>query len=368
MASSSFDDLPNESHTPPVNSSDDSRISKVSQIESIRYVAAKTIPKSFETERSLNTTNGPKRVPQKRSNLSVLLEGQLCTTVSESKTQTSKTGTPEIDADYSMYSSPTLEADSASGPSMVRPSNKISAHLIRSAPTEISIPECKLASSYRRAMSLLPANSNIQASPGRREQMMTYQSQRFTSESGNRVDANQIKPQLVRKCISSKELGSLAPPSKASFALTLHQRDVLEAEMQQRLQEARQSNLSSDRSLDSKSLDSITSKQDASDSSECSKKRTNRQLKNESRNKRRAEATRAVTGDLCEIVTDLFIAEAKLLNPAIYGIEPSLQRDQVYRDVLDFVSELPSRYALGVNTPSEVSFPITESLERIRTY
>eukprot|EP00546_Thalassionema_frauenfeldii_P016151 CAMPEP_0178901634 /NCGR_PEP_ID=MMETSP0786-20121207/4144_1 /TAXON_ID=186022 /ORGANISM="Thalassionema frauenfeldii, Strain CCMP 1798" /LENGTH=815 /DNA_ID=CAMNT_0020572783 /DNA_START=823 /DNA_END=3268 /DNA_ORIENTATION=- len=183
---------------------------------------------------------------------------------------------------------------------------------------------------------------------------MTYQSPRFTSESGNRVDANKIKPQLVRKCISSKELGSLAPPSKASFALTLHQRDMLEAEMQQRLQEARQSNLSSDRSLDSKSLDSITSKQDASDSSECSKKRTNRQLKNESRNKRRAEATRAVTGDLCEIVTDLFIAEAKLLNPAIYGIETSLQRDQVYRDVLDFVSELPSRYALGVNTPSEV--------------
>jgi hypothetical protein len=58
--------------------------------------------------------------------------------------------------------------------------------------------------------------------------------------------------------------------------------------------------------------------------------------------------------DLCEIVTDLFIAEAKLLKPASYGLDSSLQRDHVFNDVVAFVSDLPPRYALGVETPSEV--------------
>jgi len=309
-------------------------------MQSSPFEKATNTPEAFESKRPIKSLSTAK-VPQQRSNLSVLLEGQLCTNDSDSKPETAEADASEISCHHPVYSSPAMEADSASGPTVIRPPNKISAHLIRSAPTEISIPEIKLASSYRRAISLLPNSSKYHERPA--------QSPGFLSKSGNRADFDKRKPQIVRKCISSKELGSLAPPSKTSFSLTLHQRDMLQVEMQKRLQEAKQSNLSSDRSLES-----LTSKQDASDSSECSKKRLNRQLKNESRNKRRAEATRAVTGDLCEIVTDLFIAEAKLLNPAIYGIDTSLKRDRVYRDVLDFVSELPSRYALGVDTPSEV--------------
>ena len=77
-------------------------------------------------------------------------------------------------------------------------------------------------------------------------------------------------------------------------------------------------------------------------------------LANETRNRRRAEHSKAVIADLCEIVTDLFVAESKLLNPSNYGVQPSVRREEVLQSVEEFVSALPPRYALGADTPSEV--------------
>jgi hypothetical protein len=94
-------------------------------------------------------------------------------------------------------------------------------------------------------------------------------------------------------------------------------------------------------------------------------------MANEKRNRRRAEHNQAVISDLCEIVADLFIAEAKLLNPLNYGVVEeeksttylhtstdnqilTLRRRKVLQTVQLFVSSLPTRYALGVETPSEV--------------
>lgn len=80
-----------------------------------------------------------------------------------------------------------------------------------------------------------------------------------------------------------------------------------------------------------------------------------RERSNKKRNQRRAEHTRAVIDDLCEVVTDLFVAESKLLNPSSYGVsETATSRDPILNNIRMFVTSLPSRYALGVNTPSEV--------------
>lgn len=80
---------------------------------------------------------------------------------------------------------------------------------------------------------------------------------------------------------------------------------------------------------------------------------------NEMRNRRRAAHNQAVVEDLCHIVADLFVSELKLLKPLNYGV-PDQSADQVLRkevfvnSIHDFVSALPSRYALGADTPSEV--------------
>jgi hypothetical protein len=96
--------------------------------------------------------------------------------------------------------------------------------------------------------------------------------------------------------------------------------------LHQRLVEARRNSMSRERSLNSS-----PAPLDSSDCSDSSKRGGQHELKNETRNRRRAEHTRAVTNDLCEIVTDLFIAEAKLLKPSNYGFDTSLQRHQVLK-------------------------------------
>jgi hypothetical protein len=78
------------------------------------------------------------------------------------------------------------------------------------------------------------------------------------------------------------------------------------------------------------------------------------QMTNQARKQRRREHNREITNDLCEIVTELFIAEAKLLNPSNYGVDPAVKREQVLRSVQRFVGSLPPRYALSADTPSEV--------------
>jgi hypothetical protein len=66
--------------------------------------------------------------------------------------------------------------------------------------------------------------------------------------------------------------------------------------------------------------------------------------------------------DLCDVVTDLLIAESKLLNPSLYGVSAHHQvdaassdsRTRVLNTVKTFVSALPTRYSLGADTPSLV--------------
>ena len=231
------------------------------------------------------------------------------------------------------------EADSASGPSKTSP------------------PE--IGSLARSAPSI--AGPSVRGLPPPDRLPIPYSALRPLSCSIGKMEATNLErpkepPQVhvppkshVRRSISSKEFGTFGPPSGSPFSAMLYQRELLEATLQQRLMEARLNSISRERSLNAS-----PAPQDSSDCSDSSKRGAQHELKNETRNRRRAEHTRAVTNDLCEIVTDLFIAEAKLLKPSNYGFDTSLQRHQVLKNVGDFVSTLPTRYALGVDTPSEV--------------
>lgn len=179
------------------------------------------------------------------------------------------------------------------------------------------------------------------------------------------ISTNLLSP----RSISSKELSTWAPTTGSPHAFMLYKRNALAAEHQQRLIDARNAKLPSAiahddsiNSLLSTSTPATGSSGEVVDIVKVSKKITTdqegphqgTQLKNESRNRRRAEHTKAVIQDLCEIVTDLFDAESKLLNPSLYGVESANQRAKVLRDVTGFVSSLPPRYAMNIDTPSEV--------------
>jgi hypothetical protein len=132
----------------------------------------------------------------------------------------------------------------------------------------------------------------------------------------------------------------------------LHRKEVLNATMQQRLVDLRESSNPLDRSH---SVSPVAGHDTTSEGgSQQGSHRERVPTANERRNTRRAEHTKAVISDLCEIVADLFIAESKLLDPSHYGVRPSVQRKQVLHCIEEFVSALPPRYALGVDTPSEV--------------
>jgi hypothetical protein len=249
-----------------------------------------------------------------RSNLSVLLESQTNAAIRSRIENTNDSQSSEAKES---------EADSASGPS--KPSPPDVGCIARSAPTTEDEntrstpkpPPIRLPSSFSPS-NLLNRKIGLGQVP-------------ISSE--------------VRRCISSKDLGTLGPPSGSPLPRVQYQRQELEAALQKRLIEARRISLSKGDIQDA-SLHNETD--------ESPKVAIYHQLKNETRNRRRAEHNQAVTNDLCEIVTDLFIAEAKLLKPSSYGFETSFQRDHVMRNVMQFVSALPPRYALGVDTPSEV--------------
>lgn len=160
--------------------------------------------------------------------------------------------------------------------------------------------------------------------------------------------------------MSGKELGTLAPPSGSPYANMLYKKEELEMSMRNRLaalREAEQSNRGSHQ------IDTLAARQPDNEVSSGSA-RAQRECANELRNRRRAEHTKAVADDLCEVVTDLFIAESKLLDPRNYGVQSSestsmagsiaLEREQINMSVHSFVASLPQRYALGADTPSEV--------------
>ena len=264
-----------------------------------------------------------------RSNLSALLEGRGSNfrdfEVVSSDQNVSETLTEN-------------EADSASGPS--RPSPPDGGNLSRSAPLDARMDVRRLPPPPDV---LLPSSSSpsrwaLGSSIGR------------TEMRGGRPRSNQHiqPPSQVRRCISSKELRGFGSRDGSPYTSVLHQREVMQATLQQRLMEARRS-LVNDRMMHPSDCPL-----ESTDSSDSSKRGAQSHLSNETRNRRRAEHTQAVTNDLCEIVTDLFISEAKLLKPSSYGFDTSSQRDQVFKHVVDFVSSLPPRYALGVDTPSEV--------------
>jgi hypothetical protein len=150
------------------------------------------------------------------------------------------------------------------------------------------------------------------------------------------------------RCMSSKELVTLAPPSGSPYAAMLHRKEELEFSTRERmmmLMKARDG------------TSQASSQQEPLDESTSSSSRK-RQGTNESRNRRRSEHYHAVVNDLCEVVADLFLAESKLIKPSQYGVlddesSPS-RRSQILNAVQRFVSALPTRYALGADTPSEV--------------
>ena len=179
----------------------------------------------------------------------------------------------------------------------------------------------------------------------------------------------------VFRSISSKEFRPLAPPIGSPYAYMLHQRNVLEASLQRKLIQSRnnRSQLSSQAKATAKESESDTKEgaRDGQSTPSSSSGQLHRYIShrsssgelnnNKSRNRRRAEHTRAMVQDLCEIVTDLFLAEYKLLNHSNYGVEPNPeqgdnnnQREQILDQVHGFVSSLPPRYALDIDTPSKV--------------
>lgn len=155
--------------------------------------------------------------------------------------------------------------------------------------------------------------------------------------------------------MSSKEIGTLAPPSGSPYALMLTKKEELETSMRERLKSLRRDGLP----------ESINNAEDLSSTSVNSTTATTNIRKptdtsNATRVRKRAEHAQAVIDDLCTVVAELFIAESKLLKPSSYGVTTDSaqmadqQRDQVMRSIHNFVSSLPFRYALSADTPSEV--------------
>jgi hypothetical protein len=150
--------------------------------------------------------------------------------------------------------------------------------------------------------------------------------------------------------MSSKEIGTLAPPSGSPYALMLTKKEELETSMRERLQNLRRDGLP----------ENLSNVDDLSSSSVNSTTRKPIDTSNATRVRKRAEHAQAVIDDLCTVVAELFIAESKLLKPSSYGVTTDTaqmadqQREQVTKSIYNFVSSLPFRYALSADTPSEV--------------
>lgn len=149
--------------------------------------------------------------------------------------------------------------------------------------------------------------------------------------------------------MSSKEMGTLGP-SGSPYAFMLQQKQQLELRFSELMKHKREESLQIDDSS------SRWPEKECEDASSMGSAGRRGRMANEMRNRRRAKHNRAVTDDLCDVVADMFVAESKLLKAASYGVEftATLEREQVWKSVQRFVAALPSRYALGAETPSEV--------------
>ena len=139
----------------------------------------------------------------------------------------------------------------------------------------------------------------------------------------------------------------------------LYKKEVIQTTMQRRLVESRSSNQLSPED-DGSPISSDTETRQSSSPSGCNASRKKRsKITNQIRNQRRAEHNQAIVRDLCDIVADMFLAESKLIHTINcgYSQDEKIQGDdidQVYELVKQFIEGLPVRYALGVETPSEV--------------
>lgn len=161
--------------------------------------------------------------------------------------------------------------------------------------------------------------------------------------------------------MSSKEMKTVAPPSGSPYANMLQRKGEIEESMRERLSKLRESAPDNQWSQHHQ-----RATHSADENSSSASSRTRHETANEMRNRRRAQHAQAVVDDLCDVVTDLFIAESKLLKPSNYGVSSSpipedhpadtsqSKRSQISENIHTFVSSLPSRYALGADTPSEV--------------
>jgi hypothetical protein len=131
---------------------------------------------------------------------------------------------------------------------------------------------------------------------------------------------------LKQRCLSNKDLRTVAPLSGSPYSFMLYQKEQISAQMTQRLKQT---------------LASPPTRITSDDSSGST---LGGPMNNRARNQRRAEHNRAVTNELCEIVTDLFVAESKLISPSKYGVDSAHKREQVLRSVERFVGSLPPRY------------------------
>jgi hypothetical protein len=172
--------------------------------------------------------------------------------------------------------------------------------------------------------------------------------------------------------LSSKELGTLAPPSGSPYAALLTRKKEIEVATRNKLHELRkaEANMQWRRESINMANTAVPAVESYEPSVSESSRSQQRECANELRNRRRAEHAKAVVDDLCDVVADLFIAESKLLDPRNYGVPSNIisssnaistksnakdfDRAQVLPTIHAFVSSLPLRYALGADTPSEV--------------
>lgn len=163
-----------------------------------------------------------------------------------------------------------------------------------------------------------------------------------------------VPPTSHRRWSSSKELRRLVVTTavhnvESPYASMLRRKERIDDEMTERFQNLRQQ----------QQEQQSAHPRDGS-SSNCGKRN-----RNQARKTRRAKFQEVIASELTEIVTDLFLAESKLIKntaPFVGCVGSDKDQDgsrpcrveEVTSAVQSFIASLPPRYANGIETPSEV--------------
>ena len=175
----------------------------------------------------------------------------------------------------------------------------------------------------------------------------------------------------MRRGMSSSHGGTTS--STPAYSDILQKKKSIEATLQERLSQRREASMKEllqvqdqMRRLSTQSSRPLSPIGDELGHSQSSHSSSTLRMTNNRRKCRRAEHNRAVINDLCEIVADLFVAESKLLLHSAHATTASSagfaglldgtspDRGSVLSAVSSYLAELPVRYALGVDSPSEV--------------